>query len=70
MKQWWIEKLEPLTWDYREGRKSCEIEPEKEFRGKYGDTKDKVPINCCECDKEHDGCVTEKNTAVQNRTES
>jgi hypothetical protein len=35
-----------------------------EFREKYGDTKDEVPVNCSECGKEHDGCVTEQNTAA------
>lgn len=41
-----------------------------EFREKYGDTKDKVPVHCTDCGKEHDGCVTEENTAAQNTTES
>ena len=41
-----------------------------EYREKYGDTKDKVTVNCSECGKGHDGSVTEKDTAVQNRTES
>jgi len=41
-----------------------------EFREKYGDIKDKVTVNCSECGEGHDGCVTEKHTAIQNSTES
>jgi hypothetical protein len=41
-----------------------------DFREKYGDTKEKVPVNCRECGKEHDGCVTEKNPAAEDKTES
>lgn len=41
-----------------------------EFREKQGNTKDKVPVNCSECGKDHDGCVTEEHTPVQNKTES
>ncbi len=41
-----------------------------EFREKYGEIKAKVTVNCGECGKDHDGCVTEKSTTVPNKTES
>ena len=41
-----------------------------EFREKHGDTKDNETVNCSECGEGNDDCVTEKNTADQNRTES
>ncbi|GAB6190949.1 hypothetical protein [Desulfocastanea catecholica] len=47
----------------------CNMTPD-EYREKYGNIKDKVTVNCSKCGKEHDGCVTEEHTDVQNRTES
>jgi len=41
-----------------------------EYREKYGNIKDNVTVNCSKCGKEHDGCVNEEHTAVQNKTES
>jgi len=41
-----------------------------EFREKYGNIKEKVTVNCKECGKDHDGCVTEENTAVPSGTDS
>ncbi len=41
-----------------------------EYREKYGDIKDKVPVNCSECGTEHDGSVTEEQSSGENKTES
>ena len=40
-----------------------------EYREKYGDTKDKITVNCNECGTDHDGSVTEEHPSPQNRTE-
>ena len=40
-----------------------------EFRKKHGDINDKVTVQCSECGKDHDGCVTEEGKAVSKETE-
>ena len=47
----------------------CNMTPD-EYREKYGDIKDKVTVDCSDCGKGHDGCVTENHTATPNKTES
>ena len=34
-----------------------------EFREKHGAVKEKVPVKCKECGTDHNGCVTEEDTA-------
>ena len=40
-----------------------------QYREKYGDSLDKVTVNCNECGTDYEGSVTEEHPSSQNRTE-